>query len=95
MGKLRSEPDVQKVQSIFFAKEKMWSENKIQDWLLLHRHYMEPANVAENLLKDSKKVISVDEVVRMIQNVLPSPMVERSWGFGPQRLCQGTSRCFV
>ena len=88
MGKLRNEPDAQKVQSIFFAKEKMWSENNIQDWLLLHRHYMEPANVTENLLKDSKKMVSVDEVVRMIQNVLPSPMVERSWGFGPQRLCQ-------
>jgi hypothetical protein len=33
-------------------------------------------------------MISVEEAIGMIQNVLPSPMVERSWGFGPQRLCQ-------
>ncbi|MGC8895670.1 MAG: hypothetical protein ACP5LB_02725 [Candidatus Bathyarchaeia archaeon] len=44
--------------------------------------------VAEGFVKNSKAMISVDEAVGMIQNVLPSPMVERSWGLGPQRLCQ-------
>jgi hypothetical protein len=258
IGKLRAEPETQRVQSIFFAKEKMWDANKIRDWLLLHPHYMAPAgasaslqtplkerekmdnkkleeriwtpkyindlpdsafaivykendqvtrkfphhnangsidlphlrnanarlpqsdvpteykqqamkhlathkkklgigafaeeeklleqggvdgaaavefdvspeptmdeliasvesiveqindavdaltarveslekasrkepvegSVAEKLLKSSKNMISVEDAVKMIQNVLPSPMVERSWGFGPQRLCQ-------
>ncbi len=101
-GKLRAEPETQRVQSIFFAKEKMWDENKIRDWLLLHPHYMAKAgnstllnmqenkckSLAEKLLKNSQPVIPVEDVIRMIQNVLPSPMVERSWGFGPQRLCQ-------
>jgi hypothetical protein len=76
----------------------MWDENKIRDWLLLHPHYMANANGPTvpqtplkeqgGLLKDPKTMIHVEEVVRMIQNVLPSPMVERSWGFGSQRLCQ-------
>jgi hypothetical protein len=99
-GKLRSEPETQRVQSIFFAKDKMWDDNKIRDWLLLHPHYMANANVKaqspsqaplkehESLLKNPKTTVHVEEVVKMIQNVLPSPMVERSWGFGSQRLCQ-------
>lgn len=45
-GKLKSEPESTRVQSIFFAKEKMWNENKIRDWLLLHPHYMAPAGVS-------------------------------------------------
>jgi hypothetical protein len=99
-GKLRSEPETQRVQSIFFAKDRMWDENKIRDWLLLHPHYMENTNVNaqspsqpspkehESLVKTSKTMIHVEEVLKMIQNILPSPMVERSWGFGSQRLCQ-------
>jgi hypothetical protein len=38
IGRLRAEPGTQRVQSIFFAKEKMWDEGKIRDWLLLHPH---------------------------------------------------------
>jgi hypothetical protein len=98
-GKLRSEPETQRVQCIFFAKDKMWDENKIRDWLQLHPHYMANANAStvsqtlplkerEGLLKNPKTMIRIEEVVKMIQSVLPSPMVERSWGFGSQRLCQ-------
>jgi hypothetical protein len=46
------------------------------------------SNIAEGFLKNPKSVISAEDAIKMIQNVLPSPMVERSWGFGPQRLCQ-------
>lgn len=95
LGRLRSEPEAQRVQSIFFSKEKMWDENKIRDWLVLHSHYMNTAktqsagaSLSEAFLKNSKGMIPVEEVVKMIQNVMPSPMVERSWGLGPQRLCQ-------
>jgi len=94
-GRLRDEPNAQRVQSIFFSKEKMWDANKIRDWLVLHSHYMNTAklqntsaSLSEALLKNPKSIIPVEEVVKMIQNVLPSPMVERSWGLGPQRLCQ-------
>jgi hypothetical protein len=48
----------------------------------------EGERVAEGFIKNSKAMIPVDEAIGMIQNVLPSPMVERSWGLGPQRLCQ-------
>jgi hypothetical protein len=46
VGRLRSEPEAQRIQSIFFSKEKMWDENKIRDWLLLHPHYMAPAGAS-------------------------------------------------
>jgi hypothetical protein len=45
-------------------------------------------NIVEGFLKNPKPTIPTEDAIRMIQNVLPSPMVERSWGFGPQRLCQ-------
>jgi hypothetical protein len=44
--------------------------------------------VAEGFLKNTKLTTSAEDAIRLIQNVLPTPMVERSWGFGPQRLCQ-------
>jgi len=43
MGRLREQPETERVQSIFFAKEKMWDQTKIQDWLSLHPDYMAPA----------------------------------------------------
>jgi hypothetical protein len=49
IGRLRAEPETQRVQSIFFAKEKMWDEGKIRDWLLLHPHYMAPAGASAPL----------------------------------------------
>ena len=59
VGKLQAEPETQRVQSIFFSKEKMWDENKIHDWLLLHPHYMAPAGVSASLqtsLKEREKM---------------------------------------
>jgi hypothetical protein len=59
VGKLRAEPETQRVQSIFFSKEKMWDENKIRDWLLMHPHYMAPAGVSAFLqtsLKEREKM---------------------------------------
>lgn len=98
VGRLREEPESQRVQSIFFAKEKMWDSNKIRDWLLLHPHYMASAgtstpkqttlNDVESLLRKPNHAIAVEDAIKMIEDVLPSSMVERSWGLGPQRLCQ-------
>jgi hypothetical protein len=45
-------------------------------------------NIAEGFLKNPRPTIPAEDAIKMIENVLPSPMVERSWGFGPQRLCQ-------
>jgi len=59
VGRLRTEPETQRVQSIFFDKEKMWDENKIRDWLLLHPHYMAPAGASASLqtpLKEREKM---------------------------------------
>ena len=55
VGKLQAEPEAQRVQCIFFAKEKMWDENKIRDWLLLHPHYMAPAGVSAPLQRPLKE----------------------------------------
>ena len=46
-GKLRAEPETERVHAIFFAKEKMWDQTKIQDWLSIHPDYMAPAGVSE------------------------------------------------
>jgi len=59
IGRLRAEPETQRVQSIFFAKDKMWDEGKIRDWLLLHPHYMAPAGTSAPLqtpLKEREKM---------------------------------------
>ena len=92
VGRLRSEPETQRVQSIFFAKEKMWDENKIRDWLLLHPQYMASAKpetiISDSPVKKPKAVTPSEDVIIALQKVMPSPLVERSWGFGPQRFCQ-------
>jgi hypothetical protein len=59
VGKLRAEPEAQRVQSIFLSKEKMWDDNKIRDWLLLHPHYMAPAGASafpQTPLKEREKM---------------------------------------
>jgi len=51
----------------------------------------EQQSIAEKLLKKpetKEPMISVKEAKALIEAVLPSPMVERSWSLGPQRLCQ-------
>ncbi len=44
------------------------------------------------LLKNPPKMIAVSEAAKLIENVLPSPMVQRSWSLGPQRMCQELRR---
>ena len=100
MGKLRSQPDVQCTQAIFFAKEKMWDETKIRDWLSLHPDYMTSAStqkpVLESLFKPpAEPVIPVNDVISLIESVLPNSIVQRSWSFGPQRMCQELRRIIL
>lgn len=96
-GKLRQQPETERTMAIFFSKAKMWDQNKIQDWLALHPGYLASAQsrgaFAESLLKKSAEpVISVSEAVKMIEAVLPSPLIQRSWSLGPQRMCQELRR---
>jgi hypothetical protein len=44
------------------------------------------------LLKNPPKMIATSEATQMIESVLPSPMVQRSWSLGPQRMCQQLRR---
>jgi len=95
VGRLRAQPDAQRVQSIFFAKDKQWDDVKIRDWLATHSQYAAPVGSTnefpintEKLVKVPRNSIAVDNAIQMIEDVLPSIVVERSWGFGPQRLCQ-------
>jgi hypothetical protein len=44
------------------------------------------------LIKNPPKVIAVSEAAKMVEAVLPSPMVQRSWSLGPQRMCQELRR---
>ena len=105
MGKPRQQPEAQRTQAIFFSKEKMWDQIKIQDWLSLHPSYMIPVSnpnpasksiTSESFFKKSSEpVISVDKAVSLLEAVLPSPIVQRSWGLGPQRMCQERRRAIM
>jgi hypothetical protein len=44
------------------------------------------------LIKNPPKTIAVSEAARIVEAVLPSPMVQRSWSLGPQRMCQELRR---
>jgi hypothetical protein len=79
----------------------MWDQVKIQDWLRLHPDYMtsvgnqNPANTTtvESLLKKpAEPVIRISEAVSLIESILPTPLVQRSWSLGPQRMCQELRR---
>jgi hypothetical protein len=105
MGKLRLQPEIQRTQAIFFSKERMWDQIRIQDWLSLHPDYMLLASnsvsanksaISESLLKKpAEPVIPVSEVVNLIEAVLPNPLVQRSWSLGPQRMCQELRRVII
>jgi len=100
MGKPRQQPEAQRTQAVFFSKEKMWDQVKIQDWLALHPDYMVSAQnqgaFSESLLKKpAGQAIPVGEAVRLIEKVLPSPLVQRSWSLGPQRMCQELRRVIL
>lgn len=44
------------------------------------------------LLKNPPKMIAVSEAAKMVESVMPSTMVQRSWSLGPQRMCQELRR---
>jgi len=105
IGKLRDQPEIERVQAIFFAKEKMWDQTKIRDWLSLHPDYMTAVStqkslgkgfVSESLVKHSAEpVLPVNEVINLMESVLPSPIIQRGWSFGPQRMCQELRRIIL
>lgn len=97
MGKPKADPGTQRTQAIYFSKEKMWDQNRLRDWLQLHPTYMTPAQadapqaapVVESLIKKPPEpTIPVSQAIRMIEEVLPSHIIQRSWSLGPQRMCQ-------
>jgi hypothetical protein len=45
-----------------------------------------------DLLKNPSKLMPVSEAVKMVKAALPAPMIQRSWGLGPQRMCQDLQR---
>ncbi len=45
-----------------------------------------------DLLKNPPKLMPVSEAVKMVKEALPAPMIQRSWGLGPQRMCQDLQR---
>ena len=45
-----------------------------------------------DLLKNPPTLMPVSEAVKMVKEALPAPMIQRSWGLGPQRMCQDLQR---
>jgi hypothetical protein len=51
------------------------------------------AGLAEGLIKKpAEPSIPVSRAIRMIEEILPSSLVQRSWSLGPQRMCQEINR---
>jgi hypothetical protein len=105
MGKTKNQPEVERTQAIFFSNQKMWDQTKIKDWLSLHPNYLTPisssispsnSELAESLIKKpSEPTIPVSQAIRLIQEVMPSYLVQRSWSLGPQRMCQELNRLLI
>jgi hypothetical protein len=50
----------------------------------------------ENFIKQPKeKTIPISQAVKLIEQVLPNPLVMRSWSLGPQRMCQELQRVIL
>ncbi len=104
MGKPRLQPEAQRTMAIFFSKEKLWDSAKIKDWLAMHPDYMAPvANQSSMsgeplgglLAKPAEPVVPLSEAAKLIESILPSPLVQRSWSLGPQRMCQELRRLIL
>jgi hypothetical protein len=101
MGTPKEQTSSQLTQAIFFSKEH-WEQNTIKDWLSLHPNYLTSAsntpkpNAAlsvEGLIKkQTEATLTISQAVKMIEEVLPTPIVQRSWSLGPQRMCQELRR---
>lgn len=106
MAKTRADPARELCQSVFFSKQK-WDPNSMQDWLKLHPDYAVSAgtpqvqntvkqevrkDIGEQLVKKpSEPTIPVSEAIRVLERLLPSPMVERST-MGMRLECQQIRR---
>jgi hypothetical protein len=99
MGKLKAEPQSQRTVAIYFSSQKQWNQNRIQTWLAAHTAYIIPTGntptqpeeppVIESLIhKTTEPSIPISHAIRMIQEALPSNLIQRSWTLGPQRMCQ-------
>jgi hypothetical protein len=54
------------------------------------------ASGVERLFKQpTEPMMRVSEAVSLIEQVLPSPLVQRSWSLGPQRMCQELRRAIL
>jgi hypothetical protein len=50
----------------------------------------------ESLIKKpQEKTIPISQAVKLIEQVLPNPLVQRSWSLGPQRMCQELQRTIL
>ncbi|MGD6809307.1 MAG: hypothetical protein ACQCN3_06365 [Candidatus Bathyarchaeia archaeon] len=105
MGTPSQQPTSQRAMAIFFSKQKQWDQTKAKDWLSLHPDYM--TSVAAQTLQTSRfgveglikkpqeKTIPISQAVKLIEQVLPNSLVQRSWSLGPQRMCQELQRAIL
>ncbi|MCW3984156.1 MAG: DUF2213 domain-containing protein [Candidatus Bathyarchaeota archaeon] len=50
-------------------------------------------NLAEGLIKKPKEpTVPIEQVIRMLDEIVPNHIVQRSWSLGPQRMCQELNR---
>ncbi|HSV49827.1 MAG TPA: hypothetical protein VLH35_05880 [Candidatus Acidoferrales bacterium] len=95
IGKPKGKPTME-IQSYIFRKDKGWTKQDAQAWynkLNLFVKVPVETEVVESLSKKTvESSIPLSQAIRMIEEVLPNNMVQRSWSLGPQRMCQELNR---
>ena len=43
-------------------------------------------------MSEQEPKIAISEVILMLEQIVPSSLVQRSWSLGPQRMCQELNR---
>jgi hypothetical protein len=84
------------IQTYLFQKNKGWTKQTAEAWYdelnSLAKVSVE-TEVVECLIKiPVEPTIPLSQVICMIEEVLPNPVVQRSWSLGPQRMCQELNR---
>ena len=64
--------------------------------LKIYGDCVENCPVSESLIKKPlEPTIPVSQAVKLIEEVLPNHIVQRSWSLGPQRMCQELNRVLL
>lgn len=99
-GLLREKPESSQPMALLFMKEKGWTKEKVEDWLITHNQYNQkqeppppkiptpepPKPLGEAILTPSEPYSSDFIPKKEVLSLLPDDWIVRAWSIGPQLL---------